>query len=655
MVLIPLTIAVVLASVVVVNQSRIRSRAEEASQSSLALDALLRDRVDVYAEYVPSEAIVAARENNLTPTELDDLLGVNFQANLKSARTTVDRQPAFERGGPLSADYAQLVTLRRSVDRGTATSAGVQNFFNGLGSTIDGRWESTYDLLQNESGSSVSAATKKQVVALGASFSALTAGLGEEDLQSGGSLETLLTSTATPAEVQSLIVSQQRFGEAVSGFPGALGPRGIVAWSVLTESPLNQSFSNYVRLAIAVGLRRDPPPFATNAKAIGTIGKSEVSWANSLTDLVLASSADLRSVTSQQVVTATTTLYVLSTSMLLLVLLAIGSVLILGRAVRRPLARIVAAAESVREGELELSPLSESGPKELALAAGAFNEMSATLRAVQAQAIALSQGDLDDQALRQSLPGRTGAALQSALTMLQTSVRASEEQRNELFERATRDSMTGLLNRGAAIEALEIDLATVYRSHGELALTVFFIDLDGLKHINDSIGHDGGDAAIKAVADVLRATTRTTDVVARFGGDEFIVGWLGSRDSEAPALLAKRIGAHVASSEPEDARLSHKLRCSIGVAVSQRRHDTVEGLIGRADDALYVAKASGRGQISWSGSELSDPVGGGGAVRGGFGGPGGLMFDQGRATPQGRGFRPALVGESVISAQDGLM
>jgi diguanylate cyclase (GGDEF)-like protein len=613
-VLIPLTIAVALASVVVLKQSGTRSRAEEASQTSLVLDSLLRDRIDVYAEYVPSEALVAARENNLTGAQLDSLLGINFQADLKSARQAVDRQSAFGKQGPFSAAYARLVALRRSIDTGTATSVAVETFFNGLGSAVDQRWQSTFDGLQKEGGSSVSAATRNQVAALGASFSAFTAGLGEESLQSGGSLETVLTSVATPAEVQSLIVSNQRFGDAVSGFPGSLGPRGVVAWKALEADPLNKSFADYIRLAIAVGLQRGSPPFATNASAIGSIARSEVSWANSLTDLVLASSADLRSVTSDQATSATTTLYVLFASMVLLVLAAIGSAMVLSRAVRGPLARIVAAAESVGEGELDFSLLNESGPKELALAAGAFNEMSATLRAVQAQAIALSQGHLEDQVLQRSLPGRTGAALQSSLNMLQSSVRASEEQRNALFERATRDSMTGLLNRGAALEALEIDLSTVNRSHGELVLTVFFIDLDDLKHINDSMGHDGGDAAIKAIADVLRATTRTSDVVARFGGDEFVVGWLGSRDSEAPALLAKRITAHVASSEPEDPRLSHKLRCSIGVAVSQRHDDTVEELIGRADDALYVAKASGQGQIRWfeSGSGLSEHARGAG-------------------------------------------
>ena len=251
-----------------------------------------------------------------------------------------------------------------------------------------------------------------------------------------------------------------------------------------------------------------------------------MTWASSLTNLVLASSADLRTATTDQADSATRALIITYIITLLFVLLAAAAVLILSRQVRRPLDDIVAAATSVREGELEIPVLDESGPRELALAAGAFNEMTSTLRAVQAQAIALSAGDLDDPVLQRQLPGRTGAALQTALNQLHRSVRASEAEREALLERATRDSLTGLLNRGAALEALELDMASVRRSQGELVLTLFFVDLDDLKAINDSIGHEGGDAAIRAVADALRVTTRASDVIARFGGTSS--SWAGS-------------------------------------------------------------------------------------------------------------------------------
>ena len=334
-----------------------------------------------------------------------------------------------------------------------------------------------------------------------------------------------------------------------------------------------------------------------NAAAIGEIAKSEVEWETSLTRLVLASSADLRTVTAQEASSATRTLYLVVFYMLLLILAAIAGVVALGRAIRRPLERLVAVAESVRSGELDLAELDESGPRELSLAAAAFNEMSATLRAVQTQAIALAVGDLDDPVLRDPLPGRTGGALQSALSELQMSVREREAQREVLNERATRDFLTGLLNREAALEALELDLARVLRGDGQLVLAVLFIDLDDLKNINDSLGHDRGDRALKGLADALRATTRATDVVARFGGDEFVVGWLGSMGSYAPALLAARISEYVSRLEVRGDAGCLKLGCSIGIAFSEPSDVTIQTLIERADRALYVAKGSGRGRV----------------------------------------------------------
>ena len=386
---------------------------------------------------------------------------------------------------------------------------------------------------------------------------------------------------------------------ATGSFPDSLGPHGAAAWKSLADGPVATRFAAYVQAGIAVGLGHVAPPFATSSSAIGEIARVEVAWANALTHVVLASSVDLRTATADQADSATHALVVTYAVTSMLLVLALGAVLILSRQVRRPLDHIVAAATSVQKGELDIPALDESGPKELALASAAFNEMVSTLRAVQDQAIALSGGDLDNPVLRRQLPGRTGAALQTALNQLHRSVRAGETEREALLERATRDSLTGLLNRGAALEALKLDMAAVRRSRGKLVLTLFFIDLDDLKTINDSIGHDGGDVAIWSVAEALRLTTRESDVIARFGGDEFIVGWLGSPDSDVPEELAKRISAHVAQSEiatPEGCR-------SVGVqhrvAVSEQSDMSVATLLERADRALYEAKTNGRGQIRW--------------------------------------------------------
>jgi diguanylate cyclase (GGDEF)-like protein len=600
MLLVPLVIVVGLASTVVVHQVAMRRQALTAHQSSLSLDALMRARVDLYAEYVPSQAIVVARTYNVLPAALDSILGFNIQTDLVNSRRTVDQQVAFGPRGAFSTEYAQLVRLRRSIDQATASPSEVEALFSQMGSEIENQWQKTFSGLSSTDASSDSLVTRTRLTALGLTFGAFTSGLGEENLQGGGSLETLLTATATSAQVQGLVIANEQFGISTRSFPESLGPNGATAWKALTKDPLTKRFAGYVQTGIAVGLGHLAHPFTTSSIEIGEIARSEVTWASSLSAVVLASSVDLRTATTVQASSATRALIVTYILTILLVAVAVGAAWVLSRRIRRPLDDIVAASISVREGELDVPALDESGPRELAMAASAFNEMASTLRAVQAQAVALSGGDLDAPVLKRQLPGRTGAALQTALNRLLRSVIDSEAEREALMDRATRDSLTGLLNRGAALEALELDMASARRSQGELALTLFFIDLDDLKGINDSIGHDGGDAAIQAVAESLRASTRASDVIARFGGDEFIVGWLGNASSKIPEQLARRISTHVGRSNVGDGEHTVGLACSIGAAVSESSDRTIEAVIERADRALYEAKAHGRGQIRWS-------------------------------------------------------
>ncbi len=101
--------------------------------------------------------------------------------------------------------------------------------------------------------------------------------------------------------------------------------------------------------------------------------------------------------------------------------------------------------------------------------------------------------------------------------------RTKEKQRGDRRIRflAHHDALTGLANRASLIERLDKAFAALPVSGGRFA--VHFIDLDRFKEINDSLGHDGGDFLLKAVAERLRAVTRPDDVVARLGGDEFVV------------------------------------------------------------------------------------------------------------------------------------
>jgi diguanylate cyclase (GGDEF)-like protein len=274
--------------------------------------------------------------------------------------------------------------------------------------------------------------------------------------------------------------------------------------------------------------------------------------------------------------------------------------LLIARQLVRPAVALELGARRVEHGQFELDPIEVRGPREVTATVEAFNDMAATLAALEHHAVTLAE-DPESPELDAPLPGRTGRAMQVAIDRLRASIRQAEEHRAELHHLATRDGLTGLLNRSAAFEAIGRDLARTQREG--TVLMALYVDLDGLKALNDSYGHAAGDAAIRRTADVLAATTRRADVVARLGGDEFLVA--GVVPSGPPGVaevqaLADRVHEAVTAARVrlEDG-VEVPLRASVGVAVSGPGTSTVAELIRAADDALYTAKRSGRGQVAW--------------------------------------------------------
>ena len=177
---------------------------------------------------------------------------------------------------------------------------------------------------------------------------------------------------------------------------------------------------------------------------------------------------------------------------------------------------------------------------------------------------------------------------------LERTVRLMRSQR-QLRELAQTDPLTGLANRRALLIRLgaESRRARRYRTH----LTCVMVDLDGLKKINDDLGHAAGDAVLVAVATLLREELRETDLGARVGGDEFVL-LLPHTDAEAGRNYAERICARLHQLRLELAGVMVPLGGSFGVAC-QTPDDArgTEELLRAADEALYKAKAAGRGRV----------------------------------------------------------
>lgn len=164
----------------------------------------------------------------------------------------------------------------------------------------------------------------------------------------------------------------------------------------------------------------------------------------------------------------------------------------------------------------------------------------------------------------------------------------------ELQEQATTDSLTGAANRRHLLETAKAELNRARRYDHALALIM--LDLDNLKGLNDELGHADGDQAIRHVARTCNANIRATDLLARFGGDEFVVLMPEASLSEAQEL-ADRIVGELAANPIELGGQASAITACCGVSALGGRNDTLDALLRRADRALYDAKSEGRGRV----------------------------------------------------------
>jgi len=160
--------------------------------------------------------------------------------------------------------------------------------------------------------------------------------------------------------------------------------------------------------------------------------------------------------------------------------------------------------------------------------------------------------------------------------------------RRTLEHLARHDALTGLVNRSVLVERLERVVAE------RLPAAVIFIDLDRFKPVNDLLGHEAGDELLRTVGQRLQHLIRPDDLVARVGGDEFVVLALGITDRSAGVALCERIDATLAGPYALHAG-PVRVTASVGLAVADAE-STVTGLLADADVAMYDAKAGRRGE-----------------------------------------------------------
>ena len=170
-------------------------------------------------------------------------------------------------------------------------------------------------------------------------------------------------------------------------------------------------------------------------------------------------------------------------------------------------------------------------------------------------------------------------------------VSAAREMADQISRLAEHDFLTGLPNRLLLNDRIGQAIALAERNHVKIA--VLFMDLDGFKHINDSLGHSAGDKLLQCVASRLRECVRAPDTVSRQGGDEFIVLLQGVKAPEDAAVAAKRLLKSLAETYFMGEHNLH-ITASIGVSLFPDDGPDAETLIKNADTAMYQAKEGGR-------------------------------------------------------------
>ena len=172
---------------------------------------------------------------------------------------------------------------------------------------------------------------------------------------------------------------------------------------------------------------------------------------------------------------------------------------------------------------------------------------------------------------------------------------ALAEALDQLEHAATRDELTGVLNRRAAMRVLSDEEARSGRTGRPFSVALF--DIDKFKQINDLLGHGVGDQVLKQFALVFDTGVRDTDRFSRFGGEEFLLVMPDQPDSHNAAQAADRLRSLVEQHAWDRIDPSLSVTVSAGVA-TLRPSETVEQMIARADKGLYVAKGQGRNQVS---------------------------------------------------------
>ena len=205
---------------------------------------------------------------------------------------------------------------------------------------------------------------------------------------------------------------------------------------------------------------------------------------------------------------------------------------------------------------------------------------------------AIVVGPLEPQAL--AWVGINAVALILLADIATAAARSQRHARDEALRASRFDALTGLYNRSFFFTTMEQEIRRSDRMGR--GFTLLMLDLDDLKPVNDTFGHQWGDRLLKAIADVVRRTVRFTDAAARYGGDEFVV-LLPETDAAGGYVVAEKLRRDIAALILRAADRNVRSSISVGLVAYPDDGSTIEQLVSAADVAMYEAKRRGKNRI----------------------------------------------------------
>ena len=274
------------------------------------------------------------------------------------------------------------------------------------------------------------------------------------------------------------------------------------------------------------------------------------------------------------------------------VLLAVIFSIILSRNFTQRIEQLVKRCGEIARARLDTGSAKQTG-----------DELDHLGYTIEAMATHLEQSQTESDSARQALQKSRDELEDRVKQRTQELLKTNDKLRDEIKEReriehvlqqsALTDYLTGLPNRRAMIQLLDKEAARFQRSEHPFSLVL--LDIDNFKYINDSFGHDGGDVILVAVAEKMGSWMREKDVLARWGGEEFLI-LLSDTNVESATEQAERLRTAIEGQDfVVQSKVTH-LTVSLGVA-GYNEADKIDNCIKEADIALYKAKSGGRNQV----------------------------------------------------------